>query len=236
MAQKVINISVSEVLADALHMSAERADARTCYQLAALAFRQIKVAFPPPTEQGENADAGRMLALVEAEQERFLARIQARRQYQNEKNEDRTAQESNKNLDRTAQESNKNGVAPHTQTRTNNSSTGVDEEGAQGAQFALEADGSKPKKPKRPRAATFIPPTADEVREYAEAEGLAVDAAKFVNHYAANGWMRGRNRLKDWKAAVRYWASNNFDGRAGWNHERAAVTQLGSGGGGHGDY
>ena len=94
-------LALCDVLADALKASAERADARECYQLAALAFRQIKVAFPPPTEQGENADAGRMLALVEAEQERFLERLGRKRElWRNakiERNPKGILKESNRN-------------------------------------------------------------------------------------------------------------------------------------------
>ena len=32
-----------------------------------------------------------------------------------------------------------------------------------------------------------------------------VDPEKFVDFYAAKGWMIGKNKMKDWKAAVRTW-------------------------------
>ena len=60
-------------------------------------------------------------------------------------------------------------------------------------------------KSKRGKTSRFVPPTLDEVREYCTERGNGIDPAKFVAHYEANGWMRGKTKLKNWKAAVRYW-------------------------------
>lgn len=49
----------------------------------------------------------------------------------------------------------------------------------------------------------FIPPTVEEVRSYCQERGNKVDPQAFVDYYTSNGWMVGRNRMKDWKAAVR---------------------------------
>jgi len=54
-------------------------------------------------------------------------------------------------------------------------------------------------------AKRFVPPTPDQVREYCQQRGNAVDPERFVDFYAAKGWMVGKNRMKDWKAAVRTW-------------------------------
>jgi hypothetical protein len=51
----------------------------------------------------------------------------------------------------------------------------------------------------------FIPPTADEVRAYCDERMNNVDADAFVDFYSAKGWMLGKNKMKDWKAAVRTW-------------------------------
>ena len=63
------------------------------------------------------------------------------------------------------------------------------------------------------RAARFTPPTVDEVRDYCRERGNAVDAERFVDFYAAKGWMVGKNRMKDWKAAVRTWEKEDGDGK-----------------------
>lgn len=51
----------------------------------------------------------------------------------------------------------------------------------------------------------FIPPTVDEVRAYCESRGNGLDPELFVNHYEAKGWMIGKNKMKNWQAAVRTW-------------------------------
>lgn len=51
----------------------------------------------------------------------------------------------------------------------------------------------------------FKPPAIDEVREYCKERDNNVDAEAFVDFYTSKGWMVGKNRMKDWKAAVRQW-------------------------------
>lgn len=63
------------------------------------------------------------------------------------------------------------------------------------------------------RAARFTPPSVDEVRDYCRERGNTVDAERFVDFYAAKGWMVGKNRMKDWKAAVRTWEKEDGDGK-----------------------
>jgi hypothetical protein len=56
----------------------------------------------------------------------------------------------------------------------------------------------------------FIPPTVEEVRAYCQERGNNVDPQTFVDYYKSNGWMVGRNKMKDWKAAVRStWEKNS---------------------------
>ena len=55
-------------------------------------------------------------------------------------------------------------------------------------------------------AKRFTPPSVQEVQEYAKTESLAIDADRFVDFYGTKGWMVGKNKMKDWQAAVRNWA------------------------------
>lgn len=71
---------------------------------------------------------------------------------------------------------------------------------------SLEED--KDKKRKR-----FSPPTLDEVKAYCAERKNNVDAERFVNYYESNGWMVGKSKMKDWKAAVRTWEKNSFDNK-----------------------
>ena len=59
--------------------------------------------------------------------------------------------------------------------------------------------------PPHPRTKRFVPPTVDEVRAYCQDRQNGVDPQRFVDYYSSNGWMVGKNKMKDWKAAVRTW-------------------------------
>ena len=59
------------------------------------------------------------------------------------------------------------------------------------------------KPPTRPR---FSPPSAEEVATYCREKGYTIDPGRFVDYYASVGWKRGKNPIKDWRAAVRTWA------------------------------
>lgn len=58
---------------------------------------------------------------------------------------------------------------------------------------------------KPPKRTHFIPPTVDEVRAYCQAHGYQVNPEYFVDYYTANGWMAGKNKMKNWQSAVRNW-------------------------------
>lgn len=54
----------------------------------------------------------------------------------------------------------------------------------------------------------FIPPDVPEVKAYCMERGNDVDPERFVNFYESKGWMVGKNKMKDWRAAVRNWERN----------------------------
>lgn len=56
----------------------------------------------------------------------------------------------------------------------------------------------------------FSQPTLDEVKSFINENGYHVNAEKWYSHYEANGWMVGKNKMKDWHAAIRYWEHNDF--------------------------
>ena len=55
----------------------------------------------------------------------------------------------------------------------------------------------------------FTPPTLEEVAEYCKQRNNSVDPQKWYDFYSAKGWMIGKNKMKDWKAAVRTWEKSN---------------------------
>ena len=63
-------------------------------------------------------------------------------------------------------------------------------------------------KPKAP-VKRFVPPTVEEVREYCDSRCNNVDPQNFVDHYTGNGWIRGKTKVKCWKACVRTWENKS---------------------------
>ena len=65
--------------------------------------------------------------------------------------------------------------------------------------------------PSAKKRTVFKPPTIEEVRAYCLERGNSVDAERWHNHYSSNGWMVGKTKMVDWKAAVRTWERNGYD-------------------------
>ena len=59
------------------------------------------------------------------------------------------------------------------------------------------------------RKKDFTPPTLEEVQDYCLKRNNGINPEQFLSHYEANGWMVGRTKMRDWKAAVRYWETNS---------------------------
>lgn len=67
----------------------------------------------------------------------------------------------------------------------------------------------KKKDTKVSKEKSFKPPTVENVREYCQEGGYKVEPEVFVDFYTSKDWMVGKNKMKDWKAAVRNWARND---------------------------
>ena len=60
------------------------------------------------------------------------------------------------------------------------------------------------------KAKAFTIPTIDEIKEYIKEIKSNIDADNFLDYYTSNGWMVGKQKMKDWKATARRWSKNNF--------------------------
>lgn len=88
----------------------------------------------------------------------------------------------------------------------------------------IEEDASPP--PPHPKR--FVPPNVDEVRAYCQDRQNSVDPQRFVDYYTSNGWMVGKNKMKDWKASVRTWEQkDNVQNKPEEKH-RGARGHLGA--------
>ena len=55
------------------------------------------------------------------------------------------------------------------------------------------------------RSPSFIKPTREEIFNYCKERKNNIDSSQFYDFYEAKGWFVGKNKMKDWKAAVRTW-------------------------------
>lgn len=53
------------------------------------------------------------------------------------------------------------------------------------------------------RSARFVPPTLEEVTAYVAERNSQVDPQGFIDFYSSKGWMVGKTKMTDWKAACR---------------------------------
>lgn len=51
----------------------------------------------------------------------------------------------------------------------------------------------------------FVQPSIEEVISYCTERNRGVDPVKWFNFYSAKGWMIGKNKMKNWKAAIHTW-------------------------------
>jgi hypothetical protein len=56
----------------------------------------------------------------------------------------------------------------------------------------------------------FEKPTLSELKTYMTEIGMADVSEKWFDYYESNGWLVGKNKMKNWRAAVRTWKNNNL--------------------------
>ena len=102
-----------------------------------------------------------------------------------------------------------------TVTQGNATDIDIEEDKEEEKDICMGADAQTPKK-----STKFIPPTVEEVTAYCKERNNRVDACRFVDFYTAKGWMLGKNKMKDWKSAVRTWERNSS------GYQKPATPQI----------
>lgn len=62
---------------------------------------------------------------------------------------------------------------------------------------------------KNEKKGLFVPPSLSELKEYIALNEYNVDPEQWLNFYESKGWLIGKVKMKNWKAAVRTWAGRN---------------------------
>ena len=60
------------------------------------------------------------------------------------------------------------------------------------------------------KRSVFVPPSLDEVKEYAAEKGWSLkefSPEQFISYYESNGWKVGKNKMSKWKAAASGWVA-----------------------------
>lgn len=52
---------------------------------------------------------------------------------------------------------------------------------------------------------SVVPPTFEMVAKYCTERKNGIDPNYFIDWYTARGWMIGKDKMKDWQAAIRTW-------------------------------
>jgi predicted phage replisome organizer len=81
----------------------------------------------------------------------------------------------------------------------------------------IELDKENIDSAQKPAAKKFAPPSLKEVTDYCNERQNDVNPQRFIDFYTSNGWKVGKNKMKDWKAAVRTWEQRNKEGTQSFN-------------------
>jgi len=73
-----------------------------------------------------------------------------------------------------------------------------------------EKDKDKDKETETEKRKPFTPPTPFEVESYSKEIGYPINGQAWCDTYAQKGWAVGKNKMRDWKAAVRTWKANEY--------------------------
>lgn len=68
----------------------------------------------------------------------------------------------------------------------------------------------------------FIKPTIEDIKK----EFSNFNAEHFFNYYESNGWMVGRNKMKDWKATVKNWMAKDYNQQTQVTPNRPKLATL----------
>jgi len=81
-------------------------------------------------------------------------------------------------------------------------------------------DKSREEKIRVDKRETFKPPTLEELKAYQKERKADIDTNRFFNFYESKGWLVGKNKMKDWRAAFRNWEKDKEPKRSNIEHQR----------------
>lgn len=89
-----------------------------------------------------------------------------------------------------------------------------------GTQWVGNAKGKEKKGKERIKDIGFTKPLLEDIKNYCKQQNSQVNPQRFYDYYESNGWRVGKNKMKDWKAAVRTWERNDYSKNNGGGYVR----------------
>ena len=191
------------------------------------AMEALEILSSPDPQSTSTEEGGRRIVSVGPNQWRVVNYVSYRRRMLEEKRRV-------KDLERKRDERGQNGTDVDSLDNCGPMRTSVDDSGqdgtisdAVGVGVDVDVDVS-PKKKKKKRS-VFKPPSVEEVQAYLDEKGeTRVGAGAFVDFYESKGWLVGKNKMKDWKAAVRTWIRQRDADHVPQRGEKTGPQHVGS--------
>ena len=70
------------------------------------------------------------------------------------------------------------------------------------------------------KSTRFVPPTQIEIQNYCFEKNSSVDPITFFNFYEAKNWFIGKNKMKNWKAAIATWETKNRNQNSSYGNQQ----------------
>jgi len=109
-----------------------------------------------------------------------------------------------------------------TETKSNAIDTESESESESESETESETDNKKINKKTATANEEFKKTTAQEIELYAKDK--KINLIGFFDYYESNGWMVGKNKMKNWKAAASGWSNRNS--QFGGTHENQPTSKI----------
>jgi uncharacterized protein YdaU (DUF1376 family) len=88
----------------------------------------------------------------------------------------------------------------------------------------------KPLTKNHKKTATFVAPSITEIQDYQKEKDLNLNPCQFHDFYESKGWLVGKSKMRDWKAAARGWSQretkNETDKGTSTESHHATVVKM----------
>jgi hypothetical protein len=84
----------------------------------------------------------------------------------------------------------------------------------------------KKKNKKKETDKRFLPPSLEEVKSYISEKKYSVDAETFIAFYTSKNWFVGKNKMRDWKAALITWEKRQRENQANKQSTTKNVNEI----------